>query len=127
MPVAVEADSLLPEGTPLADGVEVQPGSSLVGSVFPLVDPYRLEGTDELEPRGWQGVFVVHGDPVEVWDGYADALGIGDRADAIEACTVEQIPPPDFSSTQPPARFLTESAMDDEDRLVVGRPSRAWR
>ena len=74
MPVAVEADSLLPEGTALADGVEVQPGSSLVGSAFPLVDPYRLEGTDELEPRGWQAVFVVHGDPVEVWDGDADAL-----------------------------------------------------
>ena len=120
LPVAVEADGLLPPGTALGGGVAVQEGSRLVGTVFP-----SLHG--RADARDWTALLVVDGDPVEVWDRYASALGVDDRADAPQSCVVMDVDAPPADPTgqgglaeyeeAPPTRFLTEARIDGEDRL----------
>jgi hypothetical protein len=55
----------------LADGFEIEPGSGLVGAVFPL-------GSPTGSADGWQAVLRVDGDAERVFDGYvrqAEELG----------------------------------------------------
>lgn len=125
--VSVAPDALRPPGTPLAPGVEVVPGSRLVASVFPLVDFYPEEPSDQA-PIGWQALLVVDGDPVDVWNAYATALGLVD-ADAVSTCVVTSLPTPATASTSRPQttvevtqqarpqRFLTEAPLEGENRL----------
>jgi hypothetical protein len=86
--VAVEPDVLRGPGTELAEGVEVQEGSSLVATTFPVVDMYEEEPSSETAIAGWTALLVVDGDPLTVWDRYATELGIDDVADAVHACVV---------------------------------------
>lgn len=53
------------EGTPLPDGFEVAPGSSLLGPV--VVDGVDATGA----PTSWFAVMLVEDDPVTVWKSYA--------------------------------------------------------
>jgi hypothetical protein len=122
--IAVDPDALRPPGSELAPGIEVQPGSSLVGTTFPLL------GISDEGSSGWQAVLVVDGDPVEVWDRYATALDVADQAAAVDSCIVardgtpqdpdwQQDPSGDDADHQPVEvkRFLTEPRMEGEDRI----------
>lgn len=125
--VAAVDDRLLPPGTPIAPGIDVQPGSSLVASTFPLIDSYPEETTDQT-PIGWQALLVINGDPVDVWNSYASALDL-QEADARSTCVVTTLPKPEAPSTptpnttevvdqqRHPERFLTEPRLDGENRL----------
>lgn len=126
-PVAVDPRALRPAGTELTPGMVVQEGSSLVGPVFPLPDAHG-QTDDPSKPLGWQALLVVDADPVEVWDRYAAALGVADRASAVQSCVVSRVVPADGSTTtseafgtpEPqitPERFLTEPVVDGEDRI----------
>lgn len=128
--VAVDPTAVGASGTHLAPGVEVVAGSSLIGPTFPLT---QWTGEGENVDVGWQAVIVVDADPVGVWNGYVDQLGIGDRASAEQACIVSQrgspqlMPPrpsgyddkvyPAPPTTATPTRFLTEPVIDGEDRI----------
>jgi len=114
---AASAPGALQEpGTEIADGVHVQDGSALVGVAFPSL---HIDA-GLTDPKGWDAVVAVQGDPIEVWDAYAAELGIDDVAGAKDACIVQADrkgdgdEPYDASETQ---RFLTEPALDDELRL----------
>jgi hypothetical protein len=122
--VAVDPDALRPPGSELAPGIEVQPGSSLVGTAFPLL------GLSDDGPSGWQAVLVVDGDPVEVWDSYAATFDVAEQASAVDSCIVaregtpqdaewQQVPSTDDANRRPVevARFLTEPRMEGEDRI----------
>ena len=137
---SAEADALAGPGTPLAPGVEVVEGSQLVGRVFPWAPPDMSLAPDAWEGResgkapGWQAIFVVDGDPIEVWNGYVSALDVPE-ASATNSCTVETVIAPDVSAEdatttmttmmapENPAdaaattRFLTEPVLDDENLL----------
>lgn len=130
LPIAADLASLHPPGTELAPGIEVQEGSWLVGTVFPLVDvAVRGDAVATGDVHGWQALLVIEGSPVEVWDRYAAAFDIHDRADAVHSCVAMQVgsqrPPMDVPddtvlverSERPPTRFLTEPRLDGEDRL----------
>ncbi len=119
--VAVDPDGIRGPGTQLAPGVEVVVGSSLIGATFPL---FGWNDAGERVETGWQAVMVVDGDPIRVWSGYVEQLGIHDRASAEQACTVSRrgspklVPPsPSGRDNRYPTRFLTEPAIDDEDRI----------
>jgi len=109
---ASEPGALQGPGTEIAEGIHVQPGSTLVGSAFPVVDPFE----DAPAPSGWQAVIAVQGDPVEVWDAYAAELGIEDDASAADACVVARPARPQ-DGIAANLRFLTEPAMGGEISL----------
>ena len=134
---SADADALAGPGTPLAPGVEVVDGSRLVGRVFPWAPPDMGIAMEAWEGRGtgtapgWQALLVVDGDPIEVWDGYAAALGVPE-ASAVESCTVDIVTAPDITAEEAtttmmapetPAdaavrsRFLTEPALAGENVL----------
>ncbi|MGN6695727.1 MAG: hypothetical protein ACTHN0_16240, partial [Aquihabitans sp.] len=110
---ATAAGALKGPGTEIADGVHVQPGSSLVATAFPTID----DAGGATEPSGWEAVIAVQDDPIEVWDAYAAELGIDDVAGAEQACIVgaPALQPGDATKRQ---RFLTEPALDGEIRLA---------
>lgn len=112
LPIAADRSALRPPGTELAEGVEVQEGSWLVGEAVP-------HGEDDA---GWTALVVLDGDPVEVWDRYATALGVDDRADAAHACVVlrvgDPLRAPDEPIPHPPARLLTRPRIDGENRVA---------
>ena len=113
--VSVDAASLQAPGTALADGVEVVPGSKLVGAVFPALDFSGQSG--RTNPLGWQAALVVAAsDPTDVWDLYVDELGLGGRADARRACVVYA--PPSAGDLDVRRRFLTEARLDEHEVLV---------
>ena len=118
---AADPAALLGPGAQVADGLQVQEGSWLVGTAFP-----GSRGEDG--PAGWQALFVVDGDPVEVWDSYASTLGIGDEASALHACVAMRVEPyrvPEATTDTvlaefnegPPTRFLSEPRIDGENRF----------
>jgi len=120
--VGVDDSRLQPPGTPLGSGVKVQDGSRLVGRVFPAVDSFGSGSS-----VGWQALLVVDGDPVEVWNRYAEVLRVKD-GDAPESCVVRTVTVPGDPSTTSttavvtvgdgtPSRFLTEPRLDGENRL----------
>ncbi len=134
---SVGADDLAGPGTPLAPGVDVVEGSQLVARAFPWAPPNMgmapetWEGRDTGRAPGWQAVFIIDGDPAEVWDEYVSALGVPE-ASAVNSCTVEIVTAPDRTAEDatttmiPPdspadaaasARFLTEPALDGENLL----------
>jgi hypothetical protein len=126
--VAVDPQALVHPGAPLGDGVTVRAGSELVGRAFPWSVP--KPGAAVGWTLGWQALLVVTGDPLEVWDGYARALGLGAEADAARSCTVSVV---DVSPSGSAAaatttsmagsqlarreRFLTEEPLRGENRL----------
>ena len=110
--------------------MEVQEGSRLVVGAFPLAGRpmHPTASLDQREdPVGWQALFVIDGDPVDVWDRYASALGEPERAAALQRCTVTRLPPHEpyedthenrFGLTPPaPVRFLTGARIDGENQL----------
>ncbi len=132
-----DADASAGPGTPLVPGVEVVDGSRLVGRVFPWAPPDMGIATEAWEGRetgtapGWQALLVVDGDPVEVWDRYAAALGVPE-ASAVNSCTVDIVTAPDITAEEAtttmmapetPAdaaarsRFLTEPVLAGENLL----------
>ena len=118
--VAVDEASLRPPGTELAPGVEVQTGSSLVGTSMPIVDVYQESGSGS-ESLGWQAVLVVEGNPIEVWDRYVAHLGVDDaQAYAVGSCVVqaeEQLKEGELF-TPPPERSVTEPPVEGENRIA---------
>jgi hypothetical protein len=114
---ATDPGALQGPGTEIAEGVHVQPGSALVGSAFPVVDPDVHPDGDAPTPSGWQAVIAVQGDPIEVWDAYAAELGIAEDAGAEDACVVARPARPQDGRTAH-LRFLTEPASDQELRLT---------
>ena len=123
-PVAVDDGALLGPGSPVADGLVVQDGSELVAGVFPLVS--QVTADDGSRPVGWQAVFVVTGDPLDVWDRYTEAFEL-DEATAQRSCVVEVTPLPDDGKAPPlsddpteapPQRFVTEPVLEGENRLM---------
>lgn len=121
--VAVNEESLLPEGSPLTAAVSVQPGSWLVGRVFPWATFDAVPGPSGSDDAvlGWQAVLVVDGDPIEVWNSYARAFDVGDAAPAAQSCIVEAVtvsPTTAEPGTTPRARrFLTERRIEGENLL----------
>ncbi len=112
LPIAVETSALLAPGTEIVEGVAVQEGTWLVGSAFP----------GHWGDESWQALLVLEGEPLAVWDRYAGALGIEDRASARQSCVVMRVGDPpgplhDPSSDRPPTRFITEEPIDDENRV----------
>jgi hypothetical protein len=116
--VAVDEDALQPPGTELVSGIEVQPGSALVATTFPIVDLY-LTPPSSTEPVGWQALVVVDGDPIEVWESYVVALGMPQNAGSRGACIVRPpVPAPVQGVSQPlQQRLVTESRIEAEDHL----------
>ena len=130
VPVTALEGALRGPGTTVVDGVEVQEGSQLVVGAFPLVGRpmHPTASLDQREdPAGWQALFVIDGDPVEVWERYASALGEPERAAALQRCTVTRLPPHEpyedthenrFGLTPPaPVRFLTGERIEGENQL----------
>lgn len=115
-------EDIQPPGTELASGLEVQPGSALVGTVMPIVAT-SFGPPLAADPIGWQAVLSVDGEPLEVWQRYADALGLADVGDPRAACTVTALAtrprPPGavVDGTGPPERFITEAPLEGENRL----------
>jgi hypothetical protein len=69
---------------PLADGFEIEPGSGLVGTVFPL-------GSPTGSADGWQAVLRVDGDAERVFDGYVrQAEELGHAMNSGECCRAER-------------------------------------
>lgn len=68
-PVLDPAGSILPAGTPLADGFVVTEGSALVGDVY----PQRRAGQEE--ESGWTAQLLVTGDPLSVFEEYVAQAG----------------------------------------------------
>jgi hypothetical protein len=117
--IAVDASSLRPAGTEIVPGVEVQPGSSLVVGAFPMVDFYP-RSPDIPNELGWQAVVVVEGEPVEVWDRYAEAMDIADTGSAVSSCVVARAERLVELGTTPveEERFLTEDRIEGENRMT---------
>lgn len=90
--VAFEPDSLSGPGTSLFGEIEVQEGSQLVGPVFPSASVTGPGGNDGL--NGYQAVLILEGDPVEVWNSYAESFGIDEAASATQSCVVRAVPEP---------------------------------
>jgi hypothetical protein len=117
-PVAVAEPALQPSGSALGPGLAVQEGSTLVGAVFPTFEQSATPATD-VPATGWEAVLVVDGDPIDVWNRYVHELGLEEVASARKACVVSRPPAPGDSDVAPAdSRFLTEPAIDGEDRLV---------
>lgn len=117
--IAVVADALRGPGTALADGIDVQEGSRLVGAAFPFVPYDAVDEAYEEEPDGWEAVFVVDGEPMAVWERYADALGIGDQATAERSCVVGVTRTREDPNWHPDTdRLATEARLADEDHLT---------
>lgn len=119
--VAVVEESLRPPGTALAIGVEVQAGSLLVGMPIPLIDLYPASGASPV-PSGWQALLVVDGDPIDVWDRYAEHLGVAAAAGARRSCVVSAIVEPTKGTTgegyvAPARRFITDTPLGGENRV----------
>jgi len=103
-------------GEPLAEGLEVQPGSRLVAT--PL--PYLASVPPKSDPgrSGWQALLLVDGEPTDVWDRYVEELGLPDQMSARGACIVRAAPDrTPRSETTAKARLLTDPRLGDEDRL----------
>lgn len=130
--IAVDGASLRPPGTTFAGDLEVQEGTQLVQQVFPLI---QAGAGGDGAVVGWQAVLAVTGDPVDVWNRYARAVGLADRASATKSCVVRSYEPADRSPPSttvptetsvltvqnqdwgPPTRFLTEPELDGENQL----------
>ena len=71
-------------GTPIVGGIEVAPGSVLLGTAFP--GPLGESGTLGADPdevsRQWRSVLLIEGDPALVYDDYATRLA--EEAVALE-------------------------------------------
>jgi len=120
----VDPESLRAPGSPIADGLTVQDGTALVGTVFPLQIEW-WHGEDHQVVSGWQAVLTVTGDPLQVWDSYASQLLGSDTATARQVCTVTRVqvtetPPPGTPGThgdEPPERRLPEEPLPGENLL----------
>lgn len=129
--IAVFDEALSPPGTALAPGVEVQSGSRVVGTSFPIVEFFPNPGAVPA-PLGWQALLVVDGDPITVWDRYVGHLGAPDSARAERSCVVVAVEAPSPEAAEddflpPSQRFITEAPIRGENRLecsaTVGRVS----
>lgn len=118
-PISVSAvsETLNPPGTPLGNGLEVQTGSALVGTVFPLVEWVSTSSETTNAVTGWQALLLVDGNGIDVWNRYAEALGIAERANAMDACFVQQIWSKENANSRR-LRLLTEDRLDKEDTMV---------
>jgi hypothetical protein len=121
---AAPAVSTAPQRTsgPLADGFEIEPGSGLVGTVFPV-----------SEGDGWQAVLRVDGDGERVFGGYVrQAESLGQRLQSEWCCRPEEQycsdPDDEFTDDEPRGPFRVSCAAytafdeyeDQPDQPVVG-------
>jgi hypothetical protein len=114
-PVAAAGSALRPPGSPLDGSLRVQAGSQLVATAFPYDAP-RFDAAATSEDMGaWQSLLIVDGNPIEVWDRYARALGIDDWGSARHACVVRRVPAP---GERPPTTIVGPTTT-----AAVGPPS----
>lgn len=83
---AVPSDVLSGPGTALPGGLEVAPGSQMIGPV--VVDEVDAAG----EPASWQALLAVDGDPLAVWRAYAEQLAARFPEEGVDPARVPGCP-----------------------------------
>ena len=112
VPVSVEASALGDPGAEIVSGVSVPKGTQLIDRAAPTLQYDFAAGT--ATRVGWGALFLVTGDPVQVWSDMARELGVGEEGGPENSCWVSR----ETTDAQPTeSRPLADPKVEGENAL----------